>query len=270
MRTRRLLRTLVVTGAVVAAVVALPPVAHAATVLSPQAPLLSSATSANYSVTTTLPYWTAVAVRPAPGVDYDLRLYDGSTGALLSSSVWGGSATDVIAINSNFRPLGSYLANVYRYSGSGIYSVMFFQDRAVMPVPTDPVGSTATAIGINFDWTVSATQIYLRQNQGFRVHHGSDVGVFLAGSTPGVPSTYLRNRSALANAYVIADNVPSPGGGLCRTFLAPAEGWYSMILVWNTPWEAPPPYVGGHAVFPQRYDPALGDKLTDCPFPNVP
>jgi len=39
------------------------------------------------------------------------------------------------------------------------------------------------------------------------------------------------------------------------------------MLIWATPWSLPP-YNGGHAAFPQRYDPSQGDKLTDCPTPK--
>jgi hypothetical protein len=258
-------RRLLAGGAVLTAVLALPTPAYAATTLAPTVPVVASAAD-RYPFTTTLSYWSAVAVRPAAGADYDLDLLDQ---AFLAGSYWGAGATDVIAINSNARPLGGYTANVTRYSGTGNYSVMFWQKREVMAVPTDPRGSTATALGLPFAWPVYSIQVYLQANQGLRVYRGADTRVFLAGSTAGQPSTYVRTRSQLENAYVVADNVPSPGGGVCRVFVAPAAGWYALILIWNTPL-TPPPYNGGQAVFPQRYNPALGDTLTDCPAPQVP
>jgi hypothetical protein len=98
---------------------------------------------------------------------------------------------------------------------------------------------------------------------------GSQVEVLLAGSTPGVPGTAVRTRSQLQGAYVIADHVPAVNGAFCRYFKVPTAGWYSVVLLWNSPL-TPPPYDGGSAVFPQRYDPSLGDTTTTCPVPNVP
>jgi hypothetical protein len=267
---RSALRTLITAGTVLATVVAIAPSAHAATALTPTVPVVASAAD-TYTFATTLPYWTAVAVRPAASADYDLDLVDQASGAVLATSHWGGAATDVVAINSNagHRPLGGYAARVFRYSGAGDYSVMFWQKREVMSVPTDPVGGTATALGLTFASPVYTVQLYLQAGQGMRVYRGTNTRVYLAGSTPGQPATSLRNRSALENAYVVADNVPSPGGGVCRVFVAPSAGWYAVVLIWNTPL-TPPPYNGGNAVFPQRYDPSKGDKLTDCPAPQVP
>lgn len=262
----RTTRTLIALAAF-AALVAVPSIAAAVTALPPRTPVAAVAAD-SYSFTTTLPsYWTAVAVRPQAGVDYDLTLVDPATGGVLASSVWGGTATDVIAINSGYRPPGSYLANVAKYSGNGVYAVMFWELREVMGVPTSPTGGTSTAIGLSFANPVRTMQVYVLAGQGFRVYHSDDLRVYLAGSTAGVPSTYVRNRSALENAYVIADNVPSPAGGSCRVFQVPATGWYSMVLIWNTPW-TPPPYNGGLAAFPQRYNPSMGDTLADCPAPG--
>ncbi|MCI0685897.1 MAG: hypothetical protein L0Y54_01465 [Sporichthyaceae bacterium] len=263
----RRVRRGVLVGAVAAASFALLSPAVAVVGLAPRTPVVAGAAD-SYSFATTLPsYWTAVAVRPQAGVDYDLTLVDPATGGVLASSVWGGAATDVIAINSGYRPPGNYLANVTKYSGTGVYSVMFWELREVMGVPTSPTGGISTAIGLNFANPVRTMQVYMQAGQGFRVNHNTDTRVYLAGSTPGVPSTYVRNRSALENLHVIADNVPSPTGSVCRVFQVPATGWYSLILIWNTPW-TPPPYNGGFAAFPQRYNPALGDTLTQCPAPG--
>ena len=265
------LRNLAVCAATVIVVVtATSTPAYATTALAPNTFLLATAPE-TYTFSTTLAYWSAIAVRPGPGLDQDLQLRD-SVGNILANSTWGTGATDVIVINSTAgaRPLGGYRATATKYSGSGTYSVMFREIRAVFPVPTNPIGNTDTALPIRFDAPVAAYMIYLAAGQGFRIHTGSATAVYLAGSTAGVPSTYVRTRSQLQNAYVVADNVPSADGyGYCRVFVAPTAGWYSAILVWTTPW-APPPFNGGHAVFPQRYNPALGDTLTQCPAPQIP
>lgn len=230
-------------------------------------PVVTS-TPGTYDFFTDLSYWSVVAVRPAAGVDDDLQLLSPS-GTMLASSAYGSTNTDFIAINSNypFQALGGYSAKVVQYSGSGQYALMFWERRQTIPLPTSPIGGISTALALNFAWPVSANQIWMEQGQGFRVNYNpSTTKVFLAGSTPGQPSTGLRTRSALENAYVAADNIPSSNGSVCRVFIAPSTGWYSIITVWTTAY-TPPPYNGGAAVFPQRYNPAMGDTLTQCPSP---
>ncbi len=265
-------RAVTVAGAlagVVALLVALPGTAVAATQLPADTSVLTSMPD-DYAFHTALPYWSVVAVQPSAAADFDLVLYDGS-GNPLAGSYWGTGATDFVAINSTggARALGDYRAGVTHYSGTGQYNVMFWEKRVVFPVPTDPAGGAATALALHYGWPVSAYMIYLGQGQGFRVNLSSGTQVFLAGSTPGVPGTYVRTRSQLANAYVIADDIPSPTGAHCRVFRATTAGWYSLIVVFTDPYQTPP-YNGGLAVFPQRYDPGLGDTLNDCPAPQVP
>jgi hypothetical protein len=268
-RARRTLRLVVAAVTACLLVIAMPGMASASTALLPVTPVVT-ATPDTFTFSTSLQYWSVVAVQPTAGADFDLRLLDGS-GTLLTGSYAGAGVTDLVAINSTglARPLGAYQAQVTHFSGTGQYDVMFWEKRVVFDVPTDPIGGTATALGIHYGWPAAAFMIYLQQGQGFRVNLSSETQVFLAGSTPGVASTFLRTRSDLANAYVIADNVPAPNGAHCRVFQATYAGWYSLIVIFTGPL-VPPPFNGGLAVFPQRYNPSLGDKLTDCPNPQVP
>ncbi|HEY7223649.1 MAG TPA: hypothetical protein VH561_08685 [Micromonosporaceae bacterium] len=263
------MRTAGVLAGAVMLLVALPGTAGAVVSLSANTAVVTS-TPDTYTFSTRLQYWSVVAVQPSAGADFDLQVSDGA-GAPLVGSYWGSGVTDFVAVNSTggARPLGGYRAQVTHFSGTGVYDVMFWEKRVVFGVPTDPVGGVATALGLQYGWPAAAYMIYLRQGQGFRVNESDYTQVFLAGSTPGVPSTYVRSRSQLANAYVIADNVPAANGAHCRVFQATSAGWYSLIIVFTGGYE-PPPYNGGLAVFPQRYDPSQGDTLTNCPVPQVP
>lgn len=260
---------LAVAGAAAASVLTWSAPAFAGTTLQPNTPVKLGA-AGSFGVTTSLPYWSAVALRPEAGTDYDLRVVDPATGLTLAGSGYAAGRTDIVAINSTggHRPLGNYLVRVSHYSGSGGYALEFVEQRVVIGVPTDPVGYQYQGVGLNFAHTATTAMIYLRGGQGFRVYQSDQVRAFLAGSTPRVPGTDVLGRSQLEHAFVVADHVPSPDpyGGYCRVFQVPTTGWYSLMLVWNSPWE-PPPYDGGSAVVPQRYDPALGDTLSDCPKP---
>jgi hypothetical protein len=69
-------------------------------------------------------YWSAIAVRPPGGTDWDLGVYSSAGPAptcasgLLATSVAGGSAVDIVVGDFNHNLHGEYRARVYQYSGS--------------------------------------------------------------------------------------------------------------------------------------------------------
>ena len=186
---------------------------------------------------------------------------------MLSSSIWGGAATDVIAINSGIRPPGSYLGNVSKYSGSGVYSVMFWENREVMGVPTSPTGGTSTAIGLNFAGRCARCRCTCRPAQGFRVNHHTDMRGVPGRQharraehvypQPHVAGERVRRRGQRA----VADRVGLPG------LPGAVTGWYSVILIWNTPWTAAALQRRVRGI-PAALQPGLGDPLNACPAPG--
>jgi hypothetical protein len=71
-------------------------------------------------------YWTALAVRPFPGTDWDIRAYadapgnPGCLGGILASSVGGTSVLDFVVGDFNHNPTGQYHVAANLFAGNGI------------------------------------------------------------------------------------------------------------------------------------------------------
>ncbi len=91
-------------------------------------------------------YWTALAVRPFPGSDWDIRTYTdaapadpGCLGAILGSSVGGTSVLDFVVGDFNHNPTGMYHVSANLFSGSGIGIVEWDSGADQIPVNGSPV-----------------------------------------------------------------------------------------------------------------------------------
>ena len=82
----------------------------------------------NYRYDTTRPSWSAVAVRPPVGANYDLELYDSrSDVGLLDASRLGSNTLDYVMVDSRRRALGDYYPKVTATSGAGNYQIELAQ-----------------------------------------------------------------------------------------------------------------------------------------------
>ena len=85
-------------------------------------------------------YWTALAVRPFPGTDWDIRTYadapgnPGCLGGILGSSVGGTSVLDFVVGDFNHNPTGMYHVAANLYSGNGIGIVEWDSGDDQIPV----------------------------------------------------------------------------------------------------------------------------------------
>ncbi len=78
----------------------------------------------NYRYDTTRASWSAVAVRPPVGANYDLELYDGrSDVGLLDASRLGSNTLDYVMVDTRRRALGDYYPKVTATSGAGNYQI---------------------------------------------------------------------------------------------------------------------------------------------------
>ncbi len=97
-------------------------------------------------------FWTAVAVRPQPGADWDLFLYSGTTPepsctptGLLASSTAGVGVLDFVVGDFNHNAPGTYYPSVSRYSGGN--ATVQWDDGPDVIVPNGSAisGSMATS-----------------------------------------------------------------------------------------------------------------------------
>jgi hypothetical protein len=178
-----------------------------------------------YSLAQTQIYWTAVAVRPPAGEDWDLGVYSGTaaypvcvSGPLASSGAGLGVA-DFVMGDFNHDPLGTYYAYAYRYSGTG-NALVQWDDGPDQVFPDGPTvtQSTGPAEVIKV-WDVSLTS---GRTYVFSLSHiGSGHISLLLFANPG-GGVYWAGRSAA---------VLQVTGTGCASYAAPATGFYGLAVV---------------------------------------
>jgi hypothetical protein len=178
----------------------------------------------DFYYSTTSPYWSVVAIR-SPNADYDLQVFGDSAHSVpLGSSLYGGSTVDFVAVDTNRRPMGGYYPRVFAYSGSGQYQIELAQGATILYSGT----STLT---IGEQHVVVVRDTYLNAGDPVTIsltpHNGQESELFLLGSIPQDPRTFVRSR---ANALA-ASTVPGPGAFQQIAFTSGISGWYGVVVV---------------------------------------
>jgi hypothetical protein len=205
------------TGAVLA--LTLPGIASAAVTLPPNSVRTASATQ-TFTITTSGPFWSVVAVRPPTGMDYDLRLL--RDGTQIATSAYGPSEVDFIAIDTNQLPrTTTYQATVVPYNGAtGTYTVDFSNPQILMP----PSGASGYVDLPNGQYIV-VRDVWLNAGTNYGLLAGLAPYVFLMGDDPANSTTWVRNRQqAVARTNVT-------GSHKCARYLAPRSGWYGAVAI---------------------------------------
>lgn len=210
---------------------ALVPVAEIARAQCTVTPLSSGVTQATsgdqgfYSFAQAQIYWTAVAVRPPAGEDWDLGVYQSTaafptcvTGTLGTSTAVSGVADFVIG-DFNHNTQGTYYARAYRYSGTGNATVEWEDGTDQVFVNGPPVTQNTGSTDIIRVWDLSLTS---GTSYVFSLSHtgSANVRMLLFRNTGG--GTYWVGRSSA---------VLSVGGTGCATYTAPSSGFYGLVVV---------------------------------------
>jgi hypothetical protein len=181
----------------------------------------------NYRFDTTFRFWSAVALRPPTGVDYDLTVYDDQAlQQRLAGSLQFGDTIDFVAVNSNIREPGDYYPVVNRpgSTGTGEYRIelaatgrlLIGSDTQAMTAPDDVVAIWDTCPLPGTDVTINVTPSDPSQ----------DAELFLMHSDPAIPDTAVLGRSAAA-----AESTGNgPGQPESMTF-SPQGGCYGVVLI---------------------------------------
>ncbi|GIH04000.1 hypothetical protein Rhe02_20670 [Rhizocola hellebori] len=183
--------------------------------------------SHNFQYRTTSVYWSAVALRPAAGADHDLYLFDDrAQTASLGGSWFGGSTVDIVAVDTNRRPMGDYYPQVRLWGGAADYQIQLAQGPAVLnPGNSNILAMNASSIVQVMDTSLSAgVPVTLRVTPS---NIGQNPELFLFGSDPADPNTFVRSRGqALASS-----TAGGPGAAETITFTPPRSGWYGVVVI---------------------------------------
>ncbi|HTI21118.1 MAG TPA: hypothetical protein VL652_09010 [Kutzneria sp.] len=182
----------------------------------------------NYHFTTTTVFWSVVAVRPPAGADYDLFVYgDRPQTQLLAASQLGAGTTDFVAVDSNRRPLGDYYPQVRAVSGHGPYQIELAQGASQLPAAssaTIPMGANDVVAVRDVCGVTAGSTVTLTVTPS---DPGQDAELFLMGSDPAQPSTFVQPRSA----NVAQASGAGPGQPESLTYTATSAGCFGAVVV---------------------------------------
>ncbi|MBB4965537.1 hypothetical protein [Saccharothrix violaceirubra] len=178
----------------------------------------------NFGFTTTVAFWQVVAVRPDGG-EQNLELFDDRNQTRsLGTGNQPGADTEFIAVDSNRRALGDYYPRVTQAGGAGGYRIELAQGTTQL-IDRETFRMAAGDV-------VVVRDVLLHQGREVTIAvdpatTGQNPELYLVGSVPGQPDTYVRNR-----AQAVAQ---STGGGAGATetitFTAPSTGFYGVVVI---------------------------------------
>jgi hypothetical protein len=206
----------------VVGVLAAPGAALAGTTLVPYQPATepTPVTVQQFGFDTTSHYWSAVGIKPRAGADDDLVVSDAS-GVALDNSDRAAGEVDVVAVNSNLRPLGGYQATVNRYAGSGDYQIELAQGLDSL-TPALPASSQTVAMHGGF---LAVRDLYLRQGDVYEIS--------ILAHTLGVAGYVLASDAKVSNLdQAVASCRSAATPNACTLIYTPdRSGWNGLVLV---------------------------------------
>lgn len=181
--------------------------------------------SHNFGYNTSTIYWSVVGLRPPAGTDYDLQLWDNrAQTTFLTSSAWGGSTVDFVAVDSNLRALGDYYPRVNLWSGTGSYQVELAQGAVTLGFGSTTVFMGSSSVVLVRDVFLSAgvpVTLSVAPTNG-----GQNPELFLLGSDPANAASWVQNRSSAVASSTFN------GAGVTETLVhTPVRsGWYGVVV----------------------------------------
>ena len=179
-------------------------------------------TNTDYQFTQSNVFWTAVGVRPDPGSDWDIGIYQGTTAfpacvATLLGNSTRGSGVDFVVGDFNHNPTGTYYAAATHFSGAGNGKVQWDSGADLLTVNAPVVQQATDATNVLQIWDV-----YLVQDStySFEFSHtgAADTHLLLFRNAAG--GTLWEGRNAAE-----FDVTNSTG------YKAPSTGYYGVVVV---------------------------------------
>lgn len=182
----------------------------------------------NFSYWTSMYNWTVVGVRPAPGSDVDLVLWDDRplTSPLVASSA-GSSTIDFVAVDSNYgrRPFGDFYPQVTPFAGIGTYAAELAQGTGTLPAAgsTGVPMSATSIVAVRNSYATAGVPVTITVTPQ---NGGQDAELFVLSSTA-TSGTWLRSRSTASASSTGA----GPGGVEQVTFTPTSTGSLGVVVV---------------------------------------
>jgi hypothetical protein len=183
------------------------------------------APSHNYRYDTRTRYWSAVAVRPPAGADYDLELYeDRAQTAFLKGSYYGGNNVEFIAVDSGRRPLEDYYPRVPQWSGRGDYQIELAQGADILWTAPQTITMSATDVVVVRDvflWAGVPTTITVAPGAA-----SQDAELYLMQSDA-TAASWIKSRGQATASSLLG----GPGATEQISFTPTVSDWYGLVLI---------------------------------------
>ena len=172
-------------------------------------------------------YWSAVAVRPPTGSDYDLAVYDNANlSGYLASSAAGGDQVDFVVQDNNRRAVNDWTYPlVHKYAGTGRYKIEYANTAVSLFDSTVTIATgSSSVVAIRDAYEVAGTPTYYRV---VPTNGGQNPDLYLMQSTAGNAATYVQGRgSAVASSY-------GNGAGVAESFVhtSPVTQYNGLVLI---------------------------------------
>ena len=178
-----------------------------------------------YKYATKAKYWSVVGTDTTTGIDVDLRLYgDRGEDELLGTSFLGAGSVDFLAVDSNHRELDTYFPRVDAVSDvGGGYDIQFAGTGITL-------GSQPQELAMLSNELFAVRDTYLEAGKTYRfvLSPGTglmDADLFLMGSLPLSPDTWVRSKSQAIDSGSAAAGAP-----VIMEITAPRSDWYGLVI----------------------------------------
>lgn len=167
--------------------------------------------------------WSAIAVRPQAGEDWDVVMYQNAAAAPacvanpLASSSYGGGIVDFVIGDYTHNPAGGYFASLNQFSGTNFGLLRWTNSTQMLPVNGALVGRSWNINDVVETWNVSLTA-GTTYTLIFNRTAGIDAKVMLF-ANPGA-GTYWSGRAGASLTSTTS-----------TTYTAPATGTYAIVVV---------------------------------------
>lgn len=195
------------------------------TALTSGTPVAVSTSPSFYTINQSINYWTAVAVMPQSGTDWDISVwqdtypYPGCVTTLLAGSALGGSAVDFVVGDYNFNAYGTRYVEANRYLGTGNATVEWNATNGQLAINSAFFHATFAGGASHFIY-VWDVYLYAGTTYAFEFYpYGSAASHLLL----------FRNATGGACWKRRLDAEFDVTSG--RTYVAPATGYYGVVVV---------------------------------------
>lgn len=193
--------------------------------------ILGTGPGQEYEYRTSKPYWSALALAPAPGTSFDIEFYDDATGDVFDTYTHDGTV-DWVAIDSNKRPFHFYRARPIDGGRLDPYIIELAAGSAQLP--GHPYGSPES---VDFMWSehdivrIWDTYIPAGKRISITAVGEGDIALFLLKSGSTARTQILSSSPSFNLQPAARSDFGDAGDGEAFSYTSSKSEWYGVMLI---------------------------------------